>query len=194
MAGYLESDQFIGDFHMERKEAVEEVYTKFYKEIYYLCRKLLGTREDAQDVTAHAFINLFRKCRDFNSLTNIRAFLYISARNQCLDVLARRKTAAIHARDLAYAIREAYDQVNDELDYCLIQQLEESIKKLPPRSREVIELLFLGEKKYTEVAATLNISVRAVTDARQRGLSILRELLQQRHAVEMAIFLLAFFW
>lgn len=192
MAGYLESDVFIRDFQNGKKEAIDAVYYHFYRDIFYFCRRLLDSREDAQDITSTCFINLFQKNKDFNSLINIKAFLYISARNQSLDLLRKRKTASTHQKSLAHAMQSSYSHVNDELDVLQLKTIEESIKKLPPRSRQVIELLFIRGKKYKEVAETLNISVRAVTESRQRGLTLLREMLRHLQPAETILLVCIF--
>jgi RNA polymerase sigma-70 factor (ECF subfamily) len=53
-------------------------------------------------------------------------------------------------------------------------RIEEALGKLPPRCREVFELSRFEEKKYNEIAQTLNISVKTVEVQMSKALKILR--------------------
>ena len=196
MAGYLESDFFIKEFHNGGKEAVEAIYHRYYPDIYYFARKLVDSKEDAQDITATVMQQLVIKKKDFNSIANIKAFLYVTARNRCLNLLRHRNTIALHKKPLTEAILENYDNTNDELDILRLRKIDQCIRQLPARQREVIELLFLGDKKYKEVAAIMQISERAVTDLRRKGLTLLRELILKTEAAELVwlfiLFLLSY--
>jgi DNA-directed RNA polymerase specialized sigma24 family protein len=85
MSDYLQSEDFIRQFQQEQATAFHAVYDKFFGEIYRFCSILIMEKHVAQDLTQDTLLKLFLKCKDFDSLTDIRAFLYVTARNACMD-------------------------------------------------------------------------------------------------------------
>ncbi|MBN9384732.1 MAG: hypothetical protein J0H74_28515 [Chitinophagaceae bacterium] len=63
------------------------VYDQFYPQVFYLTLRFGVNIADAEDITKETFIKLFRLRDQIGSESEIRAFLFISARNSCIDYL-----------------------------------------------------------------------------------------------------------
>lgn len=50
-----------------------------------VCQKFIGNDDDAEDVAQEIFIELWHQHRKFESLDQIKAFLYLSIKNKCLN-------------------------------------------------------------------------------------------------------------
>jgi RNA polymerase sigma-70 factor (ECF subfamily) len=190
MAGYLGSLQFIEDFRQGKNKAFESVYNTFYDEIYCFAYKMADNISEAQDITSETFWKLFQKRQSFDSASNIKAFLYITARNSCLDYLRRRKMMVARHQILAGTLDETFDLENHLLDIAYLKKVKATIESLPPRQREAIQLLYYEELKYKEVAEAMGITHWTVAELRERALSSLRKLLQKEQTAEMVPLLL----
>lgn len=110
------------------------------------------------------------------------AFLYITAKNLCLDCLARERFK-----------REDIDELKDDLlseDFFLdeitreemIATVREAVGKLSGRSREIAELS-LQNKTNPEIAEALGISVNSVKSLKKEMYSKLRDMLEDEYLV-----------
>ena len=82
----------IADFSIDRFRAgslddFQCVYELYYDTMYVFAYNLIHNEAEAQDMTTETFIKLWRLHANFESLNNIKAFLYVTNRNACLDAL-----------------------------------------------------------------------------------------------------------
>ncbi len=70
---------------------VSEVYERFRRPIHSYIFRLLGSQEDADDITQEVFIRVFNAWDDLYDRENLSAWLYKIATNLCVDLMRRRK-------------------------------------------------------------------------------------------------------
>ena len=63
------------------------LFFEYYPELYSFCMMLLQHRPVAQKVTMDVFFLLWNRRADFGDRNRIKAFLYLAARNRCLQQL-----------------------------------------------------------------------------------------------------------
>ena len=177
MAGYLDID-LISDFNKGHRKAFDELYSRFFSMIYVFCFNLTDNREESQDITIETINNLFRKHKDFDSIPNIKAFLYIAARNRCLTYFRTMQRITDGKNRLVKNLTVA-DETNDIMDVEFLMKIRHALESIPKRRREVLVLLYLCGERYTyqEVADKMKISVKAVEKLRSKALANLKELL-----------------
>src|SRR6266705_2596631 len=78
----LASNFFNGD-----TKAFEEIFDRFHSQLYTFAYSMIQDTEEARDITIMSLNQLWYKHKDFDNLPNIKAFLYVSVRNKCLDFL-----------------------------------------------------------------------------------------------------------
>ena len=76
---------------MEEPLTVSEVYERFRRPIHSYIFRLLGSQEDADDITQEVFIRAFKAWNDLYDHANLSAWLYRIATNLCVDLMRRRK-------------------------------------------------------------------------------------------------------
>jgi RNA polymerase sigma-70 factor (ECF subfamily) len=79
---------FPGDAH---PLDLETVYEKFKRPIHSYIYRLLGSREDADDVTQEVFMRAHGLWNDLHDHDHLSPWLYRIATNLCVDLLRRRK-------------------------------------------------------------------------------------------------------
>ena len=70
-------------------EQFEDFYVAWYARSKRFACEYVGD-EDAEDVVQNVFIHLYERQHLFKTCTNLKAYLFISIKNKCLDILARR--------------------------------------------------------------------------------------------------------
>jgi RNA polymerase sigma-70 factor (ECF subfamily) len=145
--------------------------------IYRFARRFAGDHDIARDIAQDAFIRLYERRGAFASGEQARSFLYITARNACLDYMKHKKIEQQY-RD---APREEYqDREQTFLDEVTYQEtcrcLHAAIEKLPPRGRAVI-LHGMEGKNNLEIAGAMQVSVNTVKSLKKAAYAALRTFL-----------------
>lgn len=126
-----------------------------------------ASEADAEDAAADVFRQLVERDRSMlRSLRppfHLRAWLALITRRTCAKLVHRRGTVA--------APRERAAPAPDA-------SFAESVAKLPPADRLLLELYFVHDCAYEEIAAILGISVETVGKQKTRALEKLRSLLE----------------
>jgi RNA polymerase sigma-70 factor (ECF subfamily) len=121
------------------------------------------------------FVELFERCGDFNTEQHIKAALYVSARNSCLNYLKELKVYNDLRREFVRYIHDntLLDNENS-INSALVDSMHNAIEELPEGCRLVFKLLFYEELKPAEIAAVLQISVNTVYGQKNRAIQKLR--------------------
>lgn len=156
----------------------QELYDRYFDQIYSYVYYHCGSREQAEDITAAAFQ------RGLEDLPNFQwrgvpysAWLYRVAGN--LLSRDRRRPAWLELQDLHYqgGVDEEPDQVVLRLDQN--SRLHDAIQKLPADQRQAILLRFFAGMRNREVGRVMNRSEGAVKLLVFRAVSNLRKQLPQ---------------
>lgn len=165
------------------------VFNLYYTQISYFCEKLTGSHEEGEDIAAQTFTKLFKMHDRFNTLTNIKAFLFITARNNCLDYLRSLQRKRSHEKQLSEMADEKMVD-NKIIESVIIKEVYEAIEQLPPECRRVFKLLYVYGMKPAEIAQELSITQSTVRNHKKRAIELLRiSLVNNEYAVTWLIFL-----
>lgn len=138
--------------------------------------KLVRDQDSAKDIVHIIFINLWDK-RDTISLDQpLRSYLYTSVHNRCLNHLRdRSRFIDDDARDIdfLYDHSEQADSIIEQSE--TESRINDAINKLPEKCGQIFKLSRFEEKKYSEIASELDISVKTVEAQISKALRILRE-------------------
>jgi RNA polymerase sigma factor (sigma-70 family) len=153
--------------------AFEAIFDRHHRGLLMLCRQMLGSREEAEDVVQHTFAAAYRQLVEAGPPLHLRAWLYATARNRCLDVLrARREVPAAMPPAPAAGLP---DQVEERSD---LRELVADIGRLPEDQRAALVLSEIEDMQHAEVAEVLGCGrekVRALVYQARRALAGWRE-------------------
>lgn len=146
--------------------AFEPLVTAYEKNAYRLALRMLGSAEDAQDVTQEAFLKAYRSLDSFRSDSRFSVWLYRIVSNLCLDLLRRRQRRS--ERSLTVEDEdgeEAQLDVADEsfspealLERKLTREaVRRGLDALPPDHRRILLLRELEGLSYEEIGTALEL-------------------------------------
>ncbi|MBK8806884.1 MAG: RNA polymerase sigma-70 factor [Bacteroidales bacterium] len=137
------------------------------------------------------FIGLWEKRSSIDRIDSLKSYLYRSVHNRCLNHL-RNSKKFIDDSDAAFL---EFDSGTDNLQAIEAIELEVLISKtilsLPEKCRKVFELSRFEGMKYSEIAQSLDISIKTVEIHISKALKILREAIDT-HGVKIIMFFLVF--
>jgi len=164
-------------------KAFEYVFKCWYEPLVHFANEYLADFESARNIVQNIFLKLWEKHEFIDPESNIRAYLYMAARNACLSHLRHLK---LEINFLEKSLKNSENlQLNYEaLEYLSIEKIDfqnleriiqETIASLPPRCQEVFVLSRYENLKNKEIAERLDISVKAVEANITRALTALRD-------------------
>ena len=164
---------------LPRIEGLSQLFGEHHRRVIRAAYRITGSMADAEDVTQAVFLRL---AGDQGPVTNAASYLYRAAINGSLDLLRRRKTAAIEPLERASGIASTAPTSSPEAEASsreLGAILREAIGELAPRAAEMFAMRYLEELGNGEIAQLMGTSqaVVAVTlhNARSRLKKRLRE-------------------
>ncbi len=134
------------------REGLREIYEDYSPMIYSVVREILGSREDAEDVTADFFIRLWEIADTYRPGKGHRAWLITIARNMAIDHQRKRKRESLSAEIPDYL---QTGQESCEENLCRKLSLEQALMTLKEEERQIINLKIMGELTFREIAAVL---------------------------------------
>ena len=171
----------------------EEEALELSDQVYRVARRLVSSREEAEDLVQETYARAFRSWRSFTPGTNLRAWLLRILTNLNID-RGRRKQ------------RTPDEQPLEEGDYFLYNRLEQStrdgnaaeervverlsqddivtaLSAVPHDFRDVVVLVDIGDFTYQDAAQILDIPIGTVMSRLHRGRRILKRELADRAIV-----------
>lgn len=153
---------------------IEYLFTTYYRGLCYFGYKMTGNKQMAEDVAQDSFVKYWNKRADFQNEASIKAFLYLTVRNACLNLI-RHETVE---RKYAYNHEPGNLENEKGLEYLIraevLSEIHKAIEDLPKGCRQVLKLAYFGNLKNEEIASRLGVSVNTVKTHKQRAISLLR--------------------
>lgn len=166
------------------KKAFGVLFKRYFPLLLGTCRKYLNQPQDAEDMVMDLFEKSMEVLAAYDSIRNIRPFLYVMAKNACLGKL-RKKQIKLEYDALNNQLSE--EQNTDELllKEARLTELEAAIQQLSPMQRQCIELFYFKKMRYQQVATALKLEVKTVKSHLQNGKQQLKKQLLKMESNEV---------
>lgn len=167
-----------------RREAYTELMRRHQDRVYWFVRKIVGTHEDADDVTQETFVRAYLNLGDFRGDSSFFTWVYRIALNGALNAVRKRQVVAyVRENDLINRLFPSGDDPHRELERKETEtQLQRAVGGLPEKQRAVFVLRYYEELSYEEISTILKTSVGGLKANYFHALRKVREAL--RHEVQ----------
>jgi RNA polymerase sigma-70 factor (ECF subfamily) len=165
----------------------EEEALELSDQVYRVARRLVGSREEAEDLVQQTYERAFRAWQQFTPGTNLRAWLLRILTNLNIDRGRRQQrspqTTSLDTEAGDYFL---YNQLEAQLpeenpdEERVLERLSqdsvvEALAEVPHDFRDVIVLVDIGEFSYADAAQILDIPIGTVMSRLHRGRRILKK-------------------
>jgi RNA polymerase sigma-70 factor, ECF subfamily len=159
-------------------------------QVYRVARRLVSTREEAEDLMQETYARAFRAWRSFQPGTNLRAWLLRILTNLNID-RGRRLQRAPDTQPLEegdYFLYNRLEEAGREPDSAedrVVERLSQddavaALSAVPHDFRDVIVLVDIGDFSYADAAQILEVPIGTVMSRLHRGRRILKQELAER--------------
>lgn len=156
--------------------AYQTIFDMYYTRLFSYVSSYTKNESNAKDIVQEAFIKLWNNRNKIDANSSVLAFLHKIAYNIFIDSYRKGKRHQSLLDALSYeAINNSIENDEENLNELKIEILKKSIEELPPRCQEIFKLSKYEGLKYSEIATTLNISIKTVETQMGKAFSYIRE-------------------
>ena len=156
------------------KELVGKLYVKYSHLVLGVCMKYLKDEEKARDAVMQIFEKLMTDLLS-NEVQNFKSWLYTVSKNHCLMALRSEKTRRKHEE--GYEIERSLIMEFEDSTHLngvmekeeRLQLLEKGIEELGEEQRKCVQLFYIDDKSYNEIAEMTGYSMKQVKSYIQNG-------------------------
>jgi RNA polymerase sigma-70 factor (ECF subfamily) len=175
----------------DRNLSFEEIHRKYEGKILNLILRMVGNRDDADDLTVETFVNAYRAWGRFRGDARVSTWLHQIAVNNCKNYFKqkdrRREREPVSLDDSIETdggelSRDVADwrhvPENRLMDQELARQIQKAVDALAPAYRTVLVLAQMDDLSYDEIAQVTGLSVPAVKTRLNRARNMMRRRLE----------------
>ena len=138
----------------------EELVRRYHAGLIVHCERMVGERQDAEDIAQEAFVKAYLAIRTFDpSKARFSTWLYKIATNTALDFMRKQryKVAVDDIELVAEATMPRYAELEEQ------KAVRSAVKTLsPPQYKRVIIAYYWQGKSYNDIAAECDVPLNTV--------------------------------
>lgn len=170
----IEDRQLIEQILAGATEDFRELVERHQRAIYRFAFGLIGSHEEAQDITQETFLAAYANLSSHNaSRASFSTWLFTIARNRCINWLKRKRPDKLEELDSIPGDPAQDPIANEEL----AQQLDRALSELPMEQRSAFLLAEIEDLPYAEIARIENTSLGTIKSRIHRARHRLQTLL-----------------
>lgn len=150
---------------------------------FSLAFRLVGRREEAEELVQDAFVKAYRKLDTFRGDARFSTWLHRIVHNVCMTRVTRRRPQprSLDDDDETLQISSNGRDLQESIEAGeMMRMVETEISRLSEKLKTPLLLFYLEQMKYEEIAALMGIPVGSVKTYLFRGRTILRERLRKQ--------------
>ena len=169
----------IEQFREGSRKVYQDIFENLYSILCSFANKYLFDNDESEDICQEVFIELWKQKEKFENYDQIKAFLYLSVKNKCLNVLKHQKVKDKFKTSDSSTDNDIYFE-EQIIKAEVVSTIYQSINRLSKQRREIIILSMQGLKN-NEIAENLNVSVNTIKLQKKIAYQKLRE--ELKHSV-----------
>ena len=163
-------------------QAFESLVRRYQRSIYYLCHRMTGTHQSADDLSQDTFIKAYFSLASFKNRMNFFTWIRKIAVNMSLNFLKTNKREELlgekenmiaeNASSTAHELPQDRFQRNQ-----LEQKFKEALNALPTDQKIIFILRFYENQSYKEISQILNLPNGTVMSRLNRARKKIKDLM-----------------
>jgi RNA polymerase sigma-70 factor (ECF subfamily) len=144
------------------REAFGELVARYQRPIYNAAYRLLGTREDANDVTQSVFLRIVERLDDYDPKYRFFSWIYRIAINEAIDVLRRTRREQPLDEDADFEAPRIDEPHHAYEAGSVSARIQRALAAMKTDDRVVITLRHFADCGYAEMAVIIGIDEKTV--------------------------------
>jgi RNA polymerase sigma-70 factor (ECF subfamily) len=180
---HFEDSELIDQVFHRNEAALGELYDRYHRLIFSVAINVVGSREDAEEITLDVFTRVWEKAGTYRAdRAKVSTWLTRMTRNRAIDLLRREEVRPMkHSLSWAEVTIEPADMShNPEASASLsleAQRVRAAMSSLHENQQEVLALAYFKGYTHSEIAKLLDIPLGTAKARIRAGMRQLRALL-----------------
>ena len=149
-------DRLIEECRSGSRRAQFRLYELYSKAMFNTACRIMGNREEAEDMLQEAFTDCFRKIGSYRTDSTFGAWLKTIVINRCISRLRKKEAELVYVDD--YSRHEMQQDEPQEMSLPDPGVIAKAVERLPEGYRVVFSLYLLEGYDHTEISQILGIS------------------------------------
>lgn len=132
----------------------DEIFEEYFDRIYYKVLGAVKNPEDAEDISQEVFISVYKNLSKFRSESNIYTWIYKIAINKIYDFFRKKKVEVEINEEILGVDNSSFAESK--------VVLEEKLKLISPKEREIVILKDIYGYKLKEIAEMKQLNISTV--------------------------------
>lgn len=172
---------WIEAFQNGDEKALAHFFKLHSKSLAYFTNRMVSDQAEADDIVSKCFLKLWQKHENFKTPQNIKAFLYISCRNACLDYLASLKVRTVAQEKYITHLETGEDTIlYDVIQTEVLDLVNKEIEELPDKMKVIFKMLYIDGKSTSEIAEELGLSIQTVRNQKTKAIAVIKNSLLKK--------------
>jgi RNA polymerase sigma factor (sigma-70 family) len=162
------------------KSAYADIYRLYYPRLYNYGCKFTANIVLIEDSIQEIFVRFWMERERWSAIREFRSYLFVSFRHCLLRLLSQHRQLEENLPDeeqymFALELSAEQQRVEKEEQHEQLRVLKTAMERLTTRQKEAIFFRFYENMEYDEIAAILQISIKATYKLMARAIDVLRE-------------------
>jgi RNA polymerase sigma-70 factor (ECF subfamily) len=143
-------------------DAYQLLYSQYHVTLLQFATAYLKTKEPAEEIVNDVLYKVWQKKESIAEISNLRAYFFTAVRNACLNLLAKQKEEQGLLSGMSFKDLTTEDPESIIISMELHDCIRNAISALPPRCKQIYEMVRIEGLRNKDVAVQLNISVNTI--------------------------------
>jgi RNA polymerase sigma-70 factor (ECF subfamily) len=170
-------DRLLDECRKGSRWAQFRLYELYSKAMFNTAYRIMGNREEAEDMLQEAFTDCFTKIGSYRTDSTFGAWLKTIVINRCISRLRKREAELVYVDD--YSRHEMKEEEPQEMLWPDPATIAKAIGMLPEGYRVVFSLYLLEGYDHTEISQVLGISESTSKTQYSRAKEKLKKILSE---------------
>lgn len=138
---------------------------RYQRPVFSLMRQIVGSREDAEELTQDVFVIAFTKLHTFRGSSRFSTWLYRVAYNTAISAVRKKKVhyPVVDEKALSNIPDQTVDELLDRADdEAIVLKIECAVEMLKPDEKALISLYYNEGKAINEIASVVSLTAENV--------------------------------
>lgn len=174
------------EFTVGLKKSDERVFEKLFRHYVTPLSEYaffyLKDRQLAEDIVQDLFVKLWENRQSLEIHSSLKAYLYRSTHNSCIQFLRYKTVSDKHEKFLQTRLREAKlmnqlyfeNGITNLFEKEIVELVNQSLEKLSPKTSEIFRLSRRKYLKNSEIAKRFNLSEKSIEYHITKALEVLK--------------------
>lgn len=153
-----------------------QLYSLYVDAMYNIGMRMLGSKEDAEDIVQESFVSAFKNLGSFNYESTFGAWLKRIVINKSINHLKAKRIAVVPMEDHEFHLHEEPPEQTEAVD---IKKVKVGIEKLPTGYKQILNLYLIEGYDHIEIGEVLGIATSTSKSQYHRAKKKLLEIINE---------------